>query len=145
VYLIRRFEPTDMFSTIKLAADTLPERYNPSLFTYFYETFPEGFLVAEMAKKIVGLLIGVKLNQETAKILMLSISEQHRRQKLGSELLKQFFKELHLENIKYIELEVRTDNKKAIEFYKKHGFEVIDKITEFYQNGENAFTMRKQL
>ena len=56
MFTIREFHPTDMFSVIKLASDTLPERYNPSLFTYFYETFPKGFLIAETGLKIIGFL-----------------------------------------------------------------------------------------
>ena len=91
---VRLFRPTDMFSAIKLASETLPERYNPSLFNYFYETFPEGFIVAEKAHKIVGFIIGVKMKPKIAKILMLSVSEQHRKQKIGSTLLAQFLKEI---------------------------------------------------
>ena len=138
---IRSFEPMDMFSVIKLASNTLTEQYNPSLFTYFYETFPKGFIVAEKAHKIIGFILGIKINNEKAKILMLSISEPHRKQKIGSTLLNQFLKEISIENIKHIELEVRIDNKKAIKFYKKHGFKVIEKQTKFYQNEEDAYTM----
>lgn len=134
-----------MFSVIKLASDTLPERYNPSLFSYFYETFPNGFIVAESAHKIVGFIIGVKYNPDNAKILMLSVLKQYRRKKLGTELLKKFFQEISKENINHVELEVRTDNKVAISFYKENGFKILQKITEFYQNGEDAYTMAKDI
>jgi ribosomal-protein-alanine N-acetyltransferase len=134
-----------MFSVVKLASDTLPEQYNPSLFNFFYETYPQGFIVAEMANKIVGFVVGVKTNPETSKILMLSVSKIHRKQSIGSELLKRFLKEIMLEKAKQIELEVRTDNKEAIKFYKKHGFEIIDKISNFYQNNEDAYTMQKRV
>lgn len=134
-----------MFPAIKLASETLPERYNPSLFNYFYETFPQGFIVAEKAHKIIGLVVGIKTNPETAKILMLSVSELHRNQNIGSALLTRFLKEILIENVKHIELEVRTDNQKAIKFYKKHGFKITRKITEFYQNGEDAYIMTRDL
>ena len=88
--IVREFEPKDMFSVIKLASDSLPERYNPSLFNYFYETYPKGFIIADYEHKIVGFLIGVKTSKETAKILMLAVSKQFRKQKIGSELLKNF-------------------------------------------------------
>jgi len=134
-----------MFPVIKLASKTLTERYNPSLFNYFYETFPQGFIVAEKAHKIIGFIIGVKTNPKTAKILMLSVLEHYRKQNIGSTLLKQFLKEMPAENIKNIELEVRTDNQKAIKFYKKHSFKVTEKIPKFYQNVEDAYTMKKEL
>jgi ribosomal-protein-alanine acetyltransferase len=144
VLIIRKFQPPDMFSVIKLASETLTERYNPSLFNYFYETFPEGFIVAEKAHKIIGFLIGAKINPELAKILMLSISKFYRKQNIGTELLNQFFKEMYIENIKKIELEVRIKNKIAIKFYQKHGFKIKEKHRKFYQSGEDAYNMIKE-
>ena len=132
-----------MFSVIKIAYASLPEQYNPSVFNQFYETFPEGFLVADKHHKIIGFVIGIKTVEETAKILMLAISENQRRQDIGSALITQFLKAAILQNIKQIELEVRTNNTPAIEFYKKHGFDIIDTITGFYQNGEDAYIMKK--
>jgi ribosomal-protein-alanine N-acetyltransferase len=145
VLLVREFKPNDMFSVIKLASETLTERYNPSLFNYFYETFPEGFIVAEKNHKIIGFLIGVKMDFELAKILMLAVSKPYRKQKIGSELLNQFINKIHIENMKRIELEVRTNNNTAIEFYQKNGFKIKEKIKEFYQSGENAYTMLKEI
>ena len=76
---------------------------------------------------------------------MLSVSEPHRKQNIGSALLTKFLKEMQVENVKYVELEVRIDNKRAIEFYQKHDFEIVRKLSKFYQNGEDAYTMKKEL
>lgn len=134
-----------MFSVIKLASITLPESYNPSIFNYFFETFPKGFIVAEKDHKIIGFIIGVKINKELAKILMLSVSELFRNQKIGSSLFKKFLEEISTENIKNIQLEVRSDNINAIKFYEKNGFKITKKIQKFYQNGNDAFTMEKEI
>jgi len=142
---IRSFKPADMFSVIKLASLALPERYNPSIFNYFYETFSKGFIVAEKDHKIIGFIVGVKINQDIAKILMLSVSELFRNQNIGSSLFKKFLEEVSYDNIKNIQLEVRSDNKKAIKFYEKNGFKIIKKIPKFYQNGKDAFTMEKEI
>jgi [ribosomal protein S18]-alanine N-acetyltransferase len=142
---IRKFQPTDMFAVIKLASDTLTERYNPSLFNHLYETSPDEFIVADNAHKIIGFIVGTKINQEIAKILMLSVSKPHQNKKVGTTLLMYFLDKLSKENITTIELDVRTDNKKAINFYKKNGFIIKEKIKEFYQNGKDAFTMVKQI
>ena len=132
-----------MFSVIKLASKTLPEQYSPSLFNYFYETFTEGFIVAEKNHKIIGFIIGVTTTPNIAKILMLAVEEPVRKQKIGTELLNKFLEQISLKNIKHIELEVRTDNKKAITFYEKLGFIINEKIPEFYQNQEDAYNMIK--
>ena len=142
---VRKFQPNDMFSVIKLASETLTENYSSSLFNYFCETFPQGFIVAEKHHKIIGFIVGMPTSLENARILMLSISEAQRRQNIGSELLKQFLIEAAQQNIENIELEVRTDNTKAIKFYEKHGFKIIDKLPKFYQNEEDAYTMKKTI
>jgi len=134
-----------MFSVIKLASETLTERYNTSIFNYFYETFSKGFIIAEKNHKIVGFIIGVKLNQELTKILMLSVDELFRKQNVGSALLNRFFEVILKEKIKFVELEVRCYNQKAIKFYKKHGFIIINQIKNFYQDESNAYTMKKKL
>jgi ribosomal-protein-alanine acetyltransferase len=134
-----------MFSVIKIASLTLTERYNPSIFNYFYETFHKGFIVAEKDHKIIGFIVGVKVNENLAKILMLSVSEQYRKQNIGFSLLKRFIEEISQEDIKNIELEVRTGNKKAIKFYKNNGFVIKEKLYKFYQDESNAYTMEKQL
>ena len=139
---IRTFEPKDTFSVIKLASQTLTEKYSPSLFTYFYETNPDGFIVANLNHKIIGFLIGVKINNQKTKILMISVSPQYQKQKIGTKLLGEFIKRIQKEKINLIELEVRIDNYKAIQFYEKHGFKKIIKIKEFYQDNKDAYTMQ---
>jgi len=145
VLTIRQFQPTDTFKVIKLASITLTEQYNPTLFSYFYETYPQGFIVAEQNHKIIGFLIGIKLKINKAKILMISVEPIYQRQKIGEKLLNEFIKITIKEKIKTIELEVRIDNKKAIKFYEKNGFKIIEKINKFYQNGKSAYTMRLNL
>lgn len=132
-----------MFPVIKLVSETLPERYNPSLFNYFYETFPQGVLVAERLHKIVGFIVGVKTSAEAVRILMLAISEPQRRKGIGTLLLNQLLKELAIQNIKHVGLEVRIDNRPAISFYQKHGFEKGGMLSHFYQNGDDAYLMRR--
>jgi len=131
-----------MFPVIKLASDTLTERYNPSLFNYFYETFNQGFLVAEEHHKIVGFIVGIKTSSESVRILMIAVSEKQRRRNIGSTLLNHFLREILSQNIKHVELEVKISNNEAIKFYQKHGFVIVDTIPKFYQNGEDAYTMR---
>ena len=143
--IIRRFKPVDMFSVIKLASETLTEIYNPNLFNYFYEVFPRGFIVAENNHKLVGFIVGLPLDSTSAKILMLSVSKNSRRQGIGSMLLKEFIKEVTPLGVVNVELEVRTDNLAAISFYRVHGFDVVDTIPRFYRNEEDAYVMVKKV
>lgn len=119
---IRHVQADDIFPVINLAYDTLPERYNPSIFTHFYESFPEGFLVILENYTLIGFLIGIKTTADTAQILMLSVNKNNRKQGIGSALLKEFLSEMKNQQITHVDLEVRTTNQSALEFYLKRGF-----------------------
>jgi [ribosomal protein S18]-alanine N-acetyltransferase len=142
---IRRVQPQDILDVISLAYDTLPERYNPVIFNQFYESFPEGFLIVVDHDHLVGFLIGIKTTTNTARILMLSVQHTYRKQGIGSTLLKEFLKKMKHLHVTRIELEVRTTNTEALTFYKKQGFSLQQTLQRFYQNGEDAYAMRKDL
>jgi ribosomal protein S18 acetylase RimI-like enzyme len=76
---------------------------------------------------------------------MLSVNDNNRKQGIGSALLWQFLSEMKNHQITQVELEVRTTNQGALEFYKKQGFILREKLQQFYQNGEDAYSMRKEL
>jgi ribosomal-protein-alanine N-acetyltransferase len=145
VLIIRRVQPNDIFPVVALAFETLPERYNPSIFSQFYESFPEGFLVALNQEMIIGFLIGIKTTPNIGRILMLAVKESYRKQGIGSALLTHFNKEMKQQNVTGVELEVRTSNKGALRFYQARGFLLQEQLQQFYQNGENAYSMRKEL
>jgi len=145
VLKIRRVQPQDIMDVISLAYDTLPERYNPVIFNQFYESFPEGFLVVVNRHHLVGFLIGMKTTPTIARILMLSIQNKYRKQGIGSSLLKEFLQSMKRLSVTRVELEVRTTNQEALAFYKKQGFSLQHTLSMFYQNGEDAYAMRKDL
>lgn len=142
---VRNVRPEDILSVIDLAFVTLPERYNPAIFNHFYESFPDGFFIAEHKGKIIGFLIGIKTRPGHARILMLSVDPQQRRHGIGTSLLNKFLQEMKEYLLTQIELEVRTTNKIALNFYKHHGFILQDTLQHFYQNGEDAFQMVRRL
>ena len=145
MFEIRKVQPTDIFPVIKIAYESLPERYSPMIFNTFNESPSREFLVAEKAKKIIGFIIGIKTNNETVRIPMLAVHKNYRKQGIGSALVTHLLKKLLLQNIQHIDLEVKTSNTAAIQFYKKHGFTIIETITNFYQTGENAYIMKRVL
>jgi len=142
---IRHVQADDIFPVIALACETLPERYNPAIFNQFYESFPEGFFVALHHHTLIGFLIGIKTTPNIARILMISINKKNRKQGIGSALLRQFLSEMKNLNVAQVELEVRTTNQGAVEFYKKQGFIQQEQLNQFYQNGEDAYRMSRTL
>jgi ribosomal-protein-alanine N-acetyltransferase len=76
---------------------------------------------------------------------MLAVQKDYRRQHIGSTLLSSFLNEMRQHKVTRVELEVRTSNKNALLFYQARGFQVQATLQQFYQNGENAFSMSKEL
>ncbi|MBN1280380.1 MAG: ribosomal protein S18-alanine N-acetyltransferase [Candidatus Thermoplasmatota archaeon] len=142
---IRGVQNHDILPVTRLAHQLLPERYHPAIFNQFYETFPEGFLVAHQNHTTIGFLVGVKTTPQTARILMLAVDPAHRKQGIGSALLSAFLHTVHTQHVVRVELEVRTTNQGAIQFYLKHGFVITETLPQFYQNGQDAYCMSTQL
>lgn len=142
MFHLQQFKPEDMFNVLKLASNVLSEHYNPTLFSYFYESCPWGFWTAHAHQKLAGFIIGIPFSDDYAKILMIGVLPSLQKKGLGSMLLQQLLTELTTRNISTIELDVAVNNNKAICFYQKHNFYIVERLPCFYQNGEDAFVMR---
>jgi ribosomal-protein-alanine N-acetyltransferase len=145
VFSIRRVQPEDIFAVIKIAYQTLPEQYPPIIFNHFIESFPQGFLIAEYHHYIIGFIAGLPTQEKYNRILMLAVREHHRKKGVGTALLSKYIEVMETMDISKIQLEVRTTNTAAIEFYKKHGFSIQETMLTFYNSGEDAYLMQKQL
>lgn len=145
VIIIRTIHSEDLFAIIRLASTVLTETYSPSLFTFFYETSPETFIVAEEHHKIIGFAIGIKQPNTIGRIVMIGTSGEKQRRGVGSNLLRHLITLFSTNQTPLIELEVKKTNTNAIRFYQKHGFHIIEEIPNFYQDGVAAFIMRRTL
>jgi len=131
-----------MFAVLKLASEVLSEQYNPTLFTYFYESCPWGFWTAHHYQRLIGFIVGVPFSEDYAKILMIGVKPSMQNKGIGSQLLRKLLTEFENRQFLTIELEVAVSNTVAIKFYQKHNFSIVNKFNQFYQNGEDAYIMQ---
>ena len=86
------------------------------------------FFVAEKAEKVVG-TIGVKQDaSDTALIRRLFVSESHRKQGLGSALLKEAIAFCKSEGYKTVIFRATDRMKSAMDLCKKTGFKETDNL-----------------
>lgn len=79
---------------------------------------------------------------DEAHITNLSVHPEYQNQKLAHRLLLASIDECYKEKIKYITLEVRVSNEKAIHLYEKFGFKSLGVRKKYYQdNNEDALIM----
>ncbi len=139
---LRGFSASDLTSVYDLACYTLSERYDPNIFTSISAAWPEGFTVVESPWGIKAFLLGVMTSSVHSRVLMLTVAPEMRRKGVGTMLMNRFMEESIKKGAKVLTLEVRRGNVIAMEFYKKFGFQPIDVIKGYYNDGEDAYQMQ---
>ncbi len=91
--------------------------------------------------KCVGYM-GIWKIIDEAHITNISIHPDYQNKKLAHRLILSAINECYKEKIKYITLEVRVSNEKAIHLYEKFGFKSLGLRKKYYQdNNEDALIM----
>ena len=97
--------------------------------------------VLNSQNKCIGYM-GIWKIIDEAPITNLSVHPDYRNQKHAHRLLIASIEECYSEKIKYITLEVRVSNQKAINLYEKFGFKSLGLRKKYYQdNNEDALIM----
>jgi [ribosomal protein S18]-alanine N-acetyltransferase len=143
---LRNFRPTDVPFVAAIVADALREHYDPTLYQSLSAEWPEGFLIAADPRDVpVGFLLGVHQVEGEVRILMFAVDRNHRTQGIGALLMGTFFDRSRARGFRRVTLEVRVSNARAIRFYTRFRFSVIDLLRAYYSDGENGYQMAREL
>lgn len=97
------------------------------------------FFIIKIEEKIAGYVI-LYDSVDVWEIMKIAVGKEHRRKGIGEKMIKYIFSLTQMP----VMLEVRENNKGAIEFYKKSGFEQIATRKNYYTDtGEAAYIMVK--
>lgn len=77
-----------------------------------------------------------------ASITMIALKKEFQNKGIGKFILNWFLDFSKEKGVKSIWLEVSVNNKKAVRFYKKFGFEVQDIRKNYYKDGSDALIMK---
>jgi len=145
---IRRYRPSDMPQVKEIENSSLKFVTPISLLSRFYEIIPEGFLVAELHGKNVGYVIGNMQNGSEGHILAIAVDPKHRKQGIGTALIKAICKVLKKQGANKVRVELKLYNTDAKQFYSNLGFEESNIIKGYYRMRgytEDALIMTKNL
>ena len=140
--IIRKMNMDDINEILKIEAQCYGEHH------WSYESFASelankisSYYCAECNSKPVGYIGFWKIVQES-HVTNVSVNPEFQNKKIAHKLLLTMIDECYKEKIKYITLEVRESNSKAIHLYEKFGFKSLGKRKKYYQdNNENALIM----
>ncbi|CAJ1950351.1 unnamed protein product [Cylindrotheca closterium] len=78
-------------------------------------------------------------------VTSLAVQDGFRRLGLAQAMMRQLHHHLQHQGIKQCGLHVRTSNEAACRLYQRDGYEIAQIIPAYYQDGEDAYFMRKSL
>lgn len=110
-----------------------------SLSSFYYHIKNSILFVYEEDSEIVGYILWLK-RKRFIRLYSLCVAKETQGKGIGDKLLKHSFN--HLDNLE-LQLEVKTSNTKAIELYKKNGFEIKKVLKEYYPNSLDGYLMVK--
>jgi ribosomal-protein-alanine N-acetyltransferase len=80
-----------------------------------------------------------------AHLTTLGVAPEHRRRGLAGRMLDHVEVKLRRKDVGTVMLEVRVSNYGAQQLYRQAGFHVVQRIANYYNNGEDCYLMMKSL
>ena len=118
-------------------------RFSKSVFYQYLNEFRDGFfLVLAKSGSIVGYAILADENGN-GYLLSIAVHPKSRNQGIAASLLKYLESKCREKGFPKLILEVREDNKRAIDVYKKQGLVEVAKKKDFYGDGVDALVLEK--
>ncbi|MFJ5698329.1 ribosomal protein S18-alanine N-acetyltransferase [Arthrobacter sp. NPDC093139] len=102
------------------------------------------YLVAEAADGIVG-YAGLMCIEPVADVQTIAVVPEYEGRGIGTALLTELISEGRRRGAADVLLEVRADNPRAQQLYRRFGFEQIHVRRRYYRDGVDALIMRLEL
>jgi [ribosomal protein S18]-alanine N-acetyltransferase len=146
-FVIEPFRATDLVSVLKLVQRSLGEEIPYQFFLQMASLRPEYCLTARdpSDNRVLGLIVGTKESGYEGRVLVFAVDPAAQGRGVGRALLRSIQSSMAVEQIRQVHLEVRADNSRAIDFYRRHGFEVTGLQERAYRDGQDAYTMAKPI
>jgi ribosomal-protein-alanine N-acetyltransferase len=116
--------------------------WTPARVQHFICGSESSVVVARRESRIAAFAI-MHFGDEVAHLNLLAVSPEHRRQGLGRKLIEWLTASAIEAGVFRINLELRTHNDAARQFYERLGFEQLGVVQGYYQGREPALRMSR--
>ena len=99
--------------------------------------------VAEADAQAVGFMILSPNDDGTLEIDWLDVDPDFQRKAIATSLAAKAAEIAKAKNIEALSVHTSVENKNMIAFLKRNGFEVFERITDFYGEGNDALRFKK--
>ncbi len=145
---LRLVEERDLKEVLKIERHSFPNPFSFDFFQLLLVSCSNWFIVASKGlgrnqgkSEILGYAVANILQWDRGQIghiISVAVKPEHRRKRIGINLMKDLIQRLRSDNCVQVRLEVRTTNIAALEMYRKLGFHEVDFIPNYYLEGEDA-------
>lgn len=144
---IRQAERADLLAVVRIESASFPQPWPANAFEQFLGR--PGFLVAVDADgAIVGFAIADDARTYGGRLGHLkdiAVHPKRRGEGIATALLERVLAVLRARGCDSVKLEVRESNDAAIGLYRRFGFERLRRVSGYYENGEDAIVMIRDL
>ena len=144
---IRDFQPADLPTLSEIDQKCFPPgvSYSREELAAFIAHRSARTWVAEEQGSIVGFVVASREPSRVGHIITIDVLEGSRRQGTGTGLMKVAEGWARKAGLQLIYLETAEDNLSAHSFYEARGYRKVDKVEQYYSNGQAAWVMIKHL
>ena len=145
-FLVRWMKAGDVSEVYNIEQETFPSPWTRESFLYrLNERDYNVSLVGLVGRKLVAYAISYIVCDEL-HFSNLAVKMNYRRHKIGEILLSTSMQHSEEKNCRWVHLEVRRNNKSAIQLYQKFGFKIVGVRKDYYkEENEDALLMSKSI
>lgn len=136
----------DEVSNLNLRCFKKGENYTKHTFSFLLDDPTTlSFRVETPTDPVVGFIFVMVHQNGTGHVTTVGVAPEHRRRGLAERLMAHVEDALRKRGVNTIALEVRVSNIGAQSLYRGLNYSIVQRISAYYNNGEDAFLMVKPL
>jgi len=139
-----RLEDLDVIMRIEELCFEPSERFSRKTYESLLLKKEVEFVVAEVDGEVVGFVVA-EARGLRGYVYTVNVHPEYQGRGIGKALMREAEKRMRNAGARIMELEVRTDNKRAIRMYESLGYTAVFFLPSYYGPGKNGYLMRKRI
>ena len=141
----RQVTKEDIPSIDKINRGNMPENYNQQTYEIHIDLAPTLNWIAAEDNSTTGYIITQIQDKVEAHITSIAVNKEYRRQGIGKMLMLKMLIAAKKRKLLSCSLHVRISNKGAVALYESLKFNKVRQKKGYYEDGEDAYLMRRRL
>jgi ribosomal-protein-alanine N-acetyltransferase len=147
-YEIRPLTDKHLKEVLKLNLRCFKSGENYTKYTFSYllnEASTLSYRIVTPTDQMVAFVFVMTNSDGTGHITTIGVAPEHRRRGLAHKLLVHTEEALRKRDVNTVMLEVRVSNLPAQNLYREFGYAIVQRLANYYNNGEDGFLMVKSI